>query len=315
MAGKVENGAGRVVVADALDPSAVALLRQSFEVVDVSKEPAKLGDAIGTARGLIVRSRTQVDNALFEKAPRLEVVGRAGVGVDNIDVLAAHRKGVIVVNAPGAAAASVAELTVGLLIAVARDFDQHIPSLKQGRWTKGTNGFELQGRMAGIVGYGRIGREVGKRFRALGMGVQAYDPYVQRTDDGTALVSFDQLLASSDVVSVHAALAGSGEHLFAAETFGKMRKGAVLLNVARGKFVNEGDLLAAIDSGQLYGAGLDVFEDEPPKNQKLLQHPHVVAVPHIGASTSEAQERAGRTVVEDVVRVLRGESPEFPVHV
>ncbi len=315
MSDNSEGQPGRVVVADALDESAVALLRSHFEVVDVSKDPAKLGEAVATARALLVRSRTKVDAALFEKAPVLEVVGRAGVGVDNIDVLTAHRKGVIVVNAPGAAATSAAELTVGLLIAVARDFGSHIPALKQGQWTKGMNGFELHGRTAGIVGYGRIGREVGKRFRALGMRVIAHDPFVQRTDDGTTLVSFDELLSMSDVISIHATFVNSSEHLFRAETLGKMRKGAVLLNLARGRFVHEGDLLAALESGHLGGAGLDVFEEEPSKNTKLLQHPHVVAVPHIGASTREAQERAGRTVVEDVIRVLKGESPEFPVHV
>ncbi len=306
---------GKVVIADALDASAIDLLKEHFEVLDVSKEPGRLPEAMAQARGLLVRSRTKVDAALLEKAPALEVIGRAGVGVDNIDVLAAHKRGIVVVNAPGAAAQSVAELTVGLLVAIARDFGSHIPSLKEGKWTKGTNGLELSGRTVGLIGYGRIGREVAKRLRAFGMKIQAYDPYVTKADDGTSLVSLDDLLATSDVVSLHAAAMSGNQYLLDRAAFARMRKGVLILNVARGKLIEEAALIEALESGRVAGAGLDVFEEEPPRNPKLYQHPKVVGVPHIGASTREAQEKAGRTVAEDVLRVLQGETPEFPVHV
>lgn len=304
-----------VVVADPIDAGAIEFLGHTLTVVDVSKDPAKLPEALSRAHGLLVRSRTRVDAKLLEAAPALKVVGRAGVGVDNIDVLAAHRKGVLVVNAPGAASTSVAELTVGLMIAVLRNLGSHVPALKGGKWTKGTNGLELSGRTAGLVGYGRIAWEVARRLTALGVRVQAYDPYVSSTSDGTKLVPLDELLATSDLVSLHAASTGTNRHMIDAPAIAAMKKGAVLVNVARGSLVDEAALLAALDSGHLYGAGLDVFEEEPPRNKALLQHPGVVAVPHIGASTREAQLRAGMTVAEDILRVLGGEEPRFPVHV
>lgn len=304
-----------VVVADPIDAGALEFLRKSVEVRDVSKEPDKLITSLHEAQGLLVRSRTKVDAKLLESADSLKVVGRAGVGVDNIDVLSAHRKGVVVVNAPGAASTSVAELTLGLIIASARNFGAHLPALKSGSWTKGTNGLELEGRTAGLIGYGRIAREVARRLKALGVNVQAYDPYVSSTNDGTKLVQLDELLKTSDIISIHAALTDSNKHMFNAAAFGKMKKGAILVNVARGPLVDEAALVAALDSGHLHGAALDVFEEEPPHNERLLSHPKVVVVPHIGASTGEAQLRAGMTVAEDIVMVLNGEEPRYPVHV
>lgn len=303
----------KIVVADKLDSKALEALAKEAEVVDVSANPAGLVEALKGASGLIVRGRTQVDAKLLEAGRDLQVIARAGVGVDNIDVLAAHRHSILVVNAPAAASNSVAELTMGLVIAAARDLGSHLPALKQGKWTKGTNGMELSGRKIGFIGYGRIGREVAARARAFGMSPQAYDPYVTANRDGTPLVDLDQLLATSDVVSLHAALTDHDRHLIDRASLAKMKRGAILVNVARGPLVDEQALLEALDSGQLAAAALDVFEEEPPKNQKLLLHPKVVATPHIGASTHEAQERAGMTVVQDVLRVLHGESPEYPV--
>lgn len=303
----------KVVVADKIDAHALARLAQEAEVVDVSANPAGLLAALPGAAALIVRGRTQVDGKLLEAAKGLEVVARAGVGVDNIDVLAAHKHSVLVVNAPAAAAVSVAELTMGLIIAAARDLGSHLPSLKAGKWTKGTNGTELAGRTIGFVGYGRIAREVAARARAFQMNPQAYDPYVTATRDGTPLMELDRLLATSDVLCVHSALTEHNRHLIDREALAKLKQGAILINVARGPLVDEEALLDALDTGHLAAAGLDVFEQEPPKNPRLLLHPKIVVTPHIGASTHEAQERAGTTVVEDVLRVLRGESPEFPV--
>ena len=305
----------RVVVADPIEPDALAELSKYAEVFDASREPGTLRPQLELAQGLLVRSRTRVDSRmLMEEAPRLRVIGRAGVGVDNIDVATATRRGIPVVNAPAAATASVAELTMGLLVAVARDFGSQIPAVKAGEWKKAGNGMELSGRTLGFVGYGRIAREVAVRAKAFGMKVQAHDPFLAETPDGTPLLPLDRLLATSDVVSLHANLTPENRHLINATTLARMRKGAILLNVARGALVDEEALLAALESGHIAGAGLDVFEDEPPRRAPLLGHPKVVPLPHIGASTREAQRRAGLVTVEEMAKVLQGRTPQFCVN-
>ena len=305
----------RVVVADPIEPDALAELSKYAEVFDASREPGTLRPQLELAQGLLVRSRTRVDSRmLMEEAPRLRVIGRAGVGVDNIDVATATRRGIPVVNAPAAATASVAELTMGLLVAVARDFGSQIPAVKAGEWKKAGNGMELSGRTLGFVGYGRIAREVAVRAKAFGMKVQAHDPFLAETPDGTPLLPLDRLLATSDVVSLHANLTPENRHLINATTLARMRKGAILLNVARGALVDEEALLAALESGHIAGAGLDVFEDEPPRRAPLLGHPKVVPLPHIGASTREAQRRAGLVTVGEMAKVLQGRTPQFCVN-
>lgn len=303
-----------VVVADKVDAKAIELLSREATVVDVSAKPGELAASLAHAAGLMVRGRTKVDQKLLEKAPKLQVVGRAGVGVDNIDVLAAHHHSVVVVNAPSAASVSVAELTIGLMVAAARNLGSHLPALKSGQWTKGVNGFELAGRKVGFIGYGRIAQEVAARAKAFKMTTQAYDPYVTVTKDGTPLVPLEVLLATSDIVSLHANLTESDRHILGPEAFQQLKKGAMIVNVARGPLIDEAALLAALEAGTVSAAALDVFEEEPPKNVKLLSHPKVVVTPHIGASTEEAQEKAGLLVAEDILRVLRGEHPDFPVH-
>jgi D-3-phosphoglycerate dehydrogenase len=303
----------RIVIADPIDASALKLLSGSMEVVDVSADPTKLMAAMPEAVGLLVRSRTKADQKLIDASPKLKVIGRAGVGVDNVDLAAAAKKGIVVVNSPAAASTSVAELTVGLMVAAARNFGNHVPSMKQGKWSKGGNGLELSGRTVGFVGYGRIAREAAKRLKAFGMKVQATDPFISSTPDGTPLVSLDQLLSSSDIVSLHANVTDSNRHMLNRDAFKKMKKGAILVNVARGALIDEEALLEALDEGKLTAAALDVFEEEPPKNPKLLSHQLIVATPHIGASTKEAQQRAGLMVAEDVLRVLKGEKPVCPV--
>lgn len=303
-----------VVVADPLDAAALQLFRDTAEVVDATAGASALAPSVGRAQALLVRSRTKVNADLLSRAPSLRVIGRAGVGVDNIDMAEATRRRIPVVNAPAAATTSVAELTVGLLIAVARDFGSQLPALKTGAWTKAGNGRELAGRTVGFVGYGRIAREVGARLRAFGMTLQAHDPFLTASPDGIALRPLDDLLATSDVVSLHANLTPENKHLIDAARLARMKSGAILINVARGPLVDEVALLEALESGHLGGAGLDVFEAEPPKDTRLLAHPRVVATPHIGASTHEAQARAGRTTVEEVLKVLRGERPQFCVN-
>jgi len=296
-----------VVVADPIDAVALDRLRAGpCRVLDASAEPAALPDRLGEAWGLIVRSRTKVTAALLARAPRLELVARAGVGVDNIDMAAAGARGVRVVNAPAAATVSVAELTVLLALLLVRGAAPQIASTRAGRWERGTHGHELAGRTVGFVGYGRIAREAAHRLAAFGVRTLATDPFVTTPVDATELVSFDDLLARSDLVSVHAALTPENRHLLNAPAFARMKPGSFLLNVARGALVDEAALLAALNSGHLAGAALDVFEVEPPMNRELFEHPHVIATPHIGASTEEAQRRAGTDTVDEVLRALEG---------
>jgi D-3-phosphoglycerate dehydrogenase / 2-oxoglutarate reductase len=303
-----------VVVADPIDGAALAALRAgACTVVDVSGEPARLAEHLGTAWALIVRSRTKVTAELIARAPRLGLVARAGVGLDNVDVAAAEARRIEVVNVPDAATTSVAELTVALYLLLVRELLPSIAATKAGRWERGVRGHELSGRTVGFVGYGRIAREVARRLGPFGARTLAYDPFVPASPDGTRLVPLDVLLAEADIVSVHAALTPENRHVIDAGAFGKMRPGAFLVNVARGALVDEGALVGALRSGRLAGAALDVFETEPPARSELLADPRVVATPHLGASTEEAQRRAGEAVVREVLRALPGAASVAPV--
>lgn len=296
-----------MVVADPISPAAIAALRRSpCEVLDVSAEPARLPSALASAWGLIVRSRTKVTAGLLASAPHLTVIARAGVGVDNVDLTAATARHIRVVNAPGAAAASVAELTVAFYLLLVRDLPLQLQRTKAGEWKRGENRAELAGKLVGFIGYGRIAREVAQRLRPFGARTIAYDPFVRSTEDGTALVGLDELLERADIVSLHAAMTAENRHLLDAARLGRMKPGAFLVNVARGGLVDSSALLAALDSGRLAGAALDVFEVEPPTDGRLLAHPRLIATPHIGASTHEGQERAGLAVVAEVERALEG---------
>jgi D-3-phosphoglycerate dehydrogenase len=298
----------RVVVADAIDAGALARLREGpCEVVDVSADPSKLVPALPNAWALIVRSRTKVDRTLLAAAPVLSLIARAGVGVDNVDMDLAGQRGIRVVNAPSAATGSVAELSIAFYLLLVRDLLPKIAATRSGRWERGTHGRELAGRTVGFVGYGRIAREIARRLVPFGAHAIAHDPFVSAPVDSTEIVSLDDLLVRADIVSVHAALTAENRHLLDARAFARMKPGAFLVNVARGALVDETALLGALSSGRLAGAALDVFEEEPPVNRALLEHPHVIATPHLGASTGEAQARAGRDAVDEVLRALRGE--------
>lgn len=308
-----------VVVADPIDAAAVDRLRSGpCRVVDATAGADALDRALPEAWGIIVRSRTKVNSALLAKAPQLKFVARAGVGVDNVDLPAATARGIRVVNAPSAATVAVAELTVAFLVLLARGLYPRIVDTKAGGWKRGENGGELRGKTVGFVGYGRIARETAKRLAPFGARTLAYDPYVTSTTDGTTMRTLDELLAESDFVSLHAALTSESRHLLDAGRIARMRPGSFLINVARGPLVDEAALLAALDSGHLAGAALDVFEVEPPTNAKLLAHSKVLATPHLGASTHEGQSLAGEQVVDEALRALRGEplqalvNPEAP---
>jgi D-3-phosphoglycerate dehydrogenase len=294
-----------VLIGDPIDAEALARLSDGrCRVVDGTAGAAALEPHLSTAWGLVVRSRTKVNAALLARMPALKIIARAGVGVDNIDMAAATAAGVRVVNAPTAASVSVAELTVALYLLLVRELVGPITDTRAGGWKRGTHGHELSGRTVGFLGYGRIAREVAARARAFGMTPLAYDPFLQSTPDDTPLLPLDELLARSDIVSVHAALTPENRHLLDAARLGRMKKGAWLVNVARGALVDETALLAALNEGRLGGAALDVFEVEPPTRTELLQHPRVLPTPHLGASTHEAQARAGTQVVEELLRAL-----------
>ncbi|MCI4325895.1 MAG: hydroxyacid dehydrogenase [Thermoplasmata archaeon] len=297
-----------VVIADPIDAVAIARLRAGpCRVVDATSGAEALDAALPEAWGILVRSRTKVNGALLSKAPKLSFVARAGVGVDNVDLPVATSRGIRVVNAPSAATAAVAELTVAFLVLLARGLYPRIVDTKSGGWKRGENGGELRGKTVGFVGYGRIARETAKRLVPFGVTTLAYDPFVTATSDATSLRTIDEVLTDSDFVSLHAALTPDSRHLIDASRIARMRRGSFLINVARGPLVDEVALLAALDSGQLAGAALDVFETEPPTNAKLLGHPRVLATPHLGASTHEGQSLAGEQVVDEALRALRGE--------
>ncbi len=298
----------RVVVADAIDREALEALRSGpCRVVDVSATPANLGDELAEAWGLVVRSRTKVTAALLAGAPRLKLVARAGVGVDNVDLAATAARGIEVVNSPRAAGPSVAELSIAFYLLLVRELLPQIVATKAGTWDRRTRGHELAGRTVGFVGYGRIAREIARRLVPFGAHSVAYDPFLTDPVDATPLLRFEELLERSDIVSVHAALTPENRHLLDARAFARMRPGAYLVNVARGPLVDEKALMAALRSGRLAGAALDVFEVEPPTDRELLDDPRVLPTPHLGASTEEAQRRAGADLAAEVLRALRGE--------
>lgn len=296
------------MIADPIDRAAVDRLRSGpCTVVDATAGAHALRTALPTAWALVVRSRTKVTEEVLRNAPCLRVIARAGVGVDNIDMKAAAARSIDVVNAPSAATASVAELTVAFALMLVRRMWPGIASTKAGGWERGTSGGEIAGRTIGYIGYGRIAREVQRRLTPFGVHAIACDPFLPSPVDATELVDLPALLGRADIVSLHASLTPENHHLIDAHALEQMRPGAVLINVARGPLVDEVALLAALKSGRLAGAALDVFEEEPPKLRELLERPDVIATPHIGASTREGQARAGNLVVDEILRAARAE--------
>lgn len=309
----------RILVTDPLDPAASDALRKAGHEVDERKlTPDELLKEIAKYDALLVRSETKVTKAVLGVADRLKVVGRAGVGVDNIDTAAAKEKGVVVVNAPLAATNAVAELTLAHMLGLARQIPRADVGTRAGKWEKkGLMGIELSGRTLGLLGVGRIGGRVADLARAFGMRVVVYDPYVSaekaREMHVTKADTPADVVAQSDFVSVHTPLTPETRHMVNAALLAKFRKGSYLLNVARGGIVDEKALYDAIKSGHLAGAALDTFETEPLKETPLAELPSVHFTPHLGASTTEAQVKAGLMVAEDVRKVLAGEKPEFRV--
>ncbi len=298
----------RVLVREPIADAGLALLRDRFDV-DVDAD-SPLEEILDRYDAIVIRSATKLTRDVIERGSRLKVIGRAGVGVDNVDVDAATRRGIVVANAPESTIVSAAEQTIGLLVALARNIPQAHAALKQGRWERSRYaGIELAGKTLGVVGFGRIGQQVARRALGLGMNVVAFDPFVGRDrfrDLGVdQLDTLEELLAASDVVTLHSPLTDETRCLIDRDSIALMRDGARLVNAARGALVDEEALLEAIRSGKLAGAALDVFSSEPYSGP-LLELDEVVVTPHLAASTDEAQDRAGVIVAEQVVAALDG---------
>jgi D-3-phosphoglycerate dehydrogenase len=302
----------KILVADKISPKGVAYLRQQpgFEVIEAyGSTPAQVLELVKDVHAIAVRSETKIGRDVFAAAPLLKVVGRAGVGVDNVDVDAATEHGVVVMNTPGGNTISTAELTFTHILCCARPIAQGAASMKAGNWDRKTlSGVELLRKNIGIIGLGRIGSEVAKRAQAFGMKVLAYDPYLTPARAAAMQVesvSLDALLAGSDYISVHMPLTDETHNMIDEAALAKCKKGVRIVNCARGGIVNENALVAALKSGQVGAAGLDVFETEPlPKDSDLRSAPNIVLTPHIAASTSEAQESVGIEIAEQIADVL-----------
>jgi D-3-phosphoglycerate dehydrogenase len=312
----------RVLVAEKVGRSGFDLLTDAgFEVVDGSSwTRADLEEQIADFDGVLVRSATQVDADLIAKADRLRIVARAGVGVDNIDVEAATRRGVVVANAPQSNVVTAAEHTMALLLALARNVPQAHASLVGGAWDRSKyNGVELHEKTLGVLGFGRIGQLVAHRARGFGMRVVAYDPYLAeerfRELGVERAATPDDIYASADFITIHLPKNKDTEGFLDAAAFAKMRDGVRVLNVARGPLVVDADLQAALDSGKVAGAALDVFRTEPITDHPLFGYPNVVVTPHLGASTAEANDRAGYQAAEQVIAALTGGAVTTAVNV
>jgi D-3-phosphoglycerate dehydrogenase len=301
-----------VLIAEKLAPSVLDLLDDGVEVqhVDGTDRPALLS-ALADADALLVRSATQVDAEALAATGRLKVVARAGVGLDNVDVPAATERGVMVVNAPTSNIVSAAEHAVGLLLAVARRIPAADASLRGGAWKRSAyNGVELNGKTAGIVGLGKIGQLVAQRLAAFGMNLIAYDPYVapaRAAQLGIEVVTLDELLSRADTISIHLPKTPETKGLIGAEQLKKVKPGVIIVNDARGGLIDEDALADAVREGRVGGAGIDVFVKEPCTSSPLFELDNVVVTPHLGASTTEAQDRAGTDVARSVLLALAGE--------
>jgi len=300
----------KILVSDPLAPAGMELLRLNADVEARSKlPPAELIALIPPFEALIVRSETKVTKAVIEAGRNLQVIGRAGNGLDNIDVEAAALRGIRVLNTPTASTLTVAEHTIGLMLALARYVPAAHSSLVSGKWERSKfMGVQLAFKTLGVIGLGRIGREVARRAQGLAMKVVAFDPFIAKTTPemiNVPLVPFKTLLQSSDFITIHTPLAPATFHLIGEREFKLMKPTARLINCARGGIVDEAALLAALNEGRLAGAALDVFENEPPGNCPLLYCDKVIATPHLGASTHEAQVIAAIDIAQQVLAALQ----------
>ena len=308
---KPKGKAMKIVLAEKVSPATLAVFaaEPGWQVKTHDQLNEGLPAALAEADALVVRSAVQVDDALLEHAPKLRVVGRAGVGVDNIDADSATRRGIVVMNTPGANAVAVAELTIGLMIALARKIPAATSTMHAGKWEKkNLQGSELRNKTLGILGLGRIGLEVAKRARGFGLEIIGVDPFVSAAvarEAGIRLVQLDELISSSDYLTLHVGLTPQTHSIINAKTLAAMRKGVRIVNCARGELVDDAALVAALKSGHVAGAALDVFVEEPPKNSPYFGLDNVILSPHIAGSTAEAQEAVGVQIAMQVREYLK----------
>lgn len=304
--------ASKVLVSDKLSRAGLAIL-EAAPGVSVDYKPGlsedALAAAIGEYDGLLIRSGSRVTARVIERGDKLRVIGRAGIGVDNIDMSAAARRGILVMNTPTGNAVTTAEHAISLLLALARMIPQATASLRAGTWDKNRfEGREITGKTLGVIGLGNVGRVVADRAQGLKLHVLGFDPALsaeRARELGVELVGLDQIYARSDFITVHTPLTPQTRHLLNREAFERMKRGVLIVNAARGGIVNEAELEAALHSGRVAGAALDVFEEEPPRaTHPLLALESVIVTPHLGASTLEAQERVALAIAEQVVDFL-----------
>ena len=308
----------KILITDGLDESGQSILRTSATVDDKSGISADdLLKIIPEYDAVIVRGRTKVTASVMDAGSKLKAIGRAGVGVDNIDLDAAKKHNITVVNAPMSTSLAVAELTFGLLLALAREIPRADSAMKQDQWLKKEfSGVELNGKTLGVIGYGRIGVEMGKRAAAFGMNVIAYDPLISEDEiqkRGAEPVSLQDLYAWSDFISLHLPLTVQTRDMMGPMAFSEMKDGVRIVCAARGGIIDESALVEALNSGKVAGAALDVFAEEPPGLTEAVSHPRVIATPHIGAQTAQAQTRASEDIANEVLSALRGESLRWRV--
>jgi D-3-phosphoglycerate dehydrogenase len=298
----------KVIITDGISKIGIKMLVDAGLEVDdrPGLSPADLIQAIPAYDAIIVRGATKVTADVINAGKNLKAIGRAGVGLDNVDKKAADARGIKVVNTPAATSVTVAELALGLMLACARSIPQATQSLREGKWEKKAfKGTELYGKTLGLIGAGRIGTELGKRAIAMGMSVLVVDPFIKECEFGKPC-EFPDLLKSADYISLHVPKTPETVHLLNRERIAQMKKGVIIINCARGGVIDEEALYEALKSGQVGAAGLDVFESEPIKDFKLFSLPNVIGTPHVGAQTKEGQERAGIGIAEEVRKLLLG---------
>jgi len=301
----------KILICDKTEKEYIEQMRAAGLTVDVRDDitPEELPNVLPAYDGMVVRSRTKVRRPLIDVSPNLKVIVRGGAGLDTIDYEYARSKGIVVMNTPLANSASVAELAIGYMLMLARSLYKVSSSMKAEKWDKKSfTGDEIGGKTLGIIGYGTIGHETAKRANALGMKIVAYDPYVS-SQNGAVLVTLDELLAQSDYISLHLPKTKESANMIGAEQFAKMKNSVRIINCARGGIINEDALYEALTSGKVAGAALDVFAEEPPTDWELLKLENVIASPHIGAGTKEAQARVGAEVAEKLIAFAKNMQP------
>jgi len=300
----------KILISDPTSADALEKLKNAgFELVEKTekKTPEELADIIEEFDAIVVRSATKVRKVAIDKAKNLKLIVRGGVGLDNIDVEYAEEKGIKVFNTPAASSASVAELAIGFMFAMARFIPQATITMKNGEWNKKAyKGTELAGKTLGLMGCGRIGSNTAFKAMALGMHVISYDPYISDAPvEGIKLVEKDELLKNADIISMHVPFKKGQKPIIGKEEFDKMKDGVFIVNAARGGCIDEKALLDALNSGKVAKAAIDVYEEEPTDNMELVKHPNVICSPHIGAQTAEAQARVGIEVADILIRELK----------